>query len=609
MPEHSSKLFQDKFVLENQKLEKLQNSASANLAMYNSLMDYHNIPFFELNNELKLENYNTPLVTWFETNNLKLPVLGKLLLDECPFLPQLLFNELIDFLVCPSTKKVKTNFKVNKSNYYVIFLINPIINEKGQTGAIVSILEMKSVENEFPVEYNTRKVLYNILKNFDFHIVVFGLQGEIIIYNQAVEKFFIKAMNYQMKPGHILRNKLDDEEFIAIWKKNEAYCLEGNESRFLSSVKIAEKNYQFEFSFFPFKNNDNIVGYSVLVNDLTHVNRIEKKLFLSEERYCDLVEKAEVGIAFDNKAGEITFFNEKFCELFGYNIKEMIGKCHQDLVDPHCIDKIRTYHNSRLAGDIVPMQYCFKGLKKDGSTYDAEIIISEIINKNGTIIGTRNYFWDVTHREKIKSDLKRHKTQLELITKILRHDLINNFSAIRSAVRLYKRTGNESMLEAIMGKTEAGVMLIQQMRELESLLSSDKKLEKHSTSKIFLEVKEHFPELDIEVSGESKILVDSGIFSLFQNLINNSVVHGEADKIEIKIKIDGVFCEISLQDNGKGIPSEHREHIFQLNYSTKNRDHSGLGLYIVTQLIERYEGTIKLGKSVSGTLIKMRLPR
>jgi len=609
MPENKSNFSLEKLILENDALKKSQEFNLANLNIYKSMMDYHNIPVFELNQELKLENYNTPLVKWFEANKVKLPVLHNTLWEECPFLPELLISELNNLQISASQKEVKTSFKLNNCNYNVTFLVNPQINENGEAGTIVSILELKSFKDEFPVEYNTRKVLYDILKNIDFHVIVFGLKGEIIIYNQAVEKFFLNAMNYQMKSGDVLSDKLEDKEFVAIWERNASYCLEGNESRFLSSVDIAGKSYQFKFSFLPFKNNDEIVGFSVLVNDLTHVNRIEKKLFLSEERYCDLVEKAEIGIAFDNRAGEITFFNEKFCELFGYSIKEMIGKTHRDLIDPHYIDKISTYHNSRLAGDIVPMQYCFKGLRKDGSNNDAEIIISEIINKNGNIIGTRNYFWDVTQRERIKSDLKRHKTQLELITKILRHDLINNFSAIRSAVRLFKRTSNDSMLDAIMGKTESGVMLIQQMREMESLLSSEKKLLKQSTSKIFLEVQEHFPELIFDIAGESKILVDTGIFSLFQNLINNSVVHGEATKIDIKVKPDGVFCEITLQDNGKGIPPEHRGHIFQLNYSTRNRDHSGLGLYIVTQLIERYEGTIRLGNCEKGTKIVIRLLR
>lgn len=586
-------------------LAKLKAEYTSKIAKLSQALDYHNIFVFELNKSFELEYYNTSFSEWLDNNELKQPALHKPVKTELPFLPKELFIEADKAWKSDTPIGFISNLTINNTVFKVKIFLDPKKLPEGDRKLVVSFSELSSIRKIQTREFKSGKILFNLLNELDFHLLLCGVDGELILFNQAAEDFFISAMNYKLKKGDTLVNKFEDFEFKKIWEKNVDFCLAGNESRFLSSIQIKDKIYLLEFTFFPFRAEENIIGYSILVKNISDQNRVEKKLFLSEERYCDLVEKAEVGIAFDNVKGEITFFNEKFCELFGYTLKEMAGKSHRDIVDPRYIDKISTYHNYRIKGKNVPLQYCFKGLNKDGNIFDVELITSEITDDKGNVIGTKNYFWDVTLREKIKHELKRHKSQLELITKILRHDLINNFSAIRSGIRLYRRTDEEAMLDAIITKTEAGVHLIQQMRELENLLKIDAKLEITSTDKIFAEIKSEYPELELIISGSAEIFVDSGIFSLFQNLINNSVAHGKADKIHFDITSELNMCKIVYKDNGTGIAEKHREHIFKMNYTSRKNDHSGLGLYIVTQLIERYEGSIKLGENDKGAKIIM----
>jgi nitrogen-specific signal transduction histidine kinase/ActR/RegA family two-component response regulator len=73
----------------------------------------------------------------------------------------------------------------------------------------------------------------------------------------------------------------------------------------------------------------------------------------------------------------------------------------------------------------------------------------------------------------------------------------------------------------------------------------------------------------------------------------------------------GRFCEISVQDNGIGIPTEILPHIFEPFFSTKSSDQgSGLGLANIRQLVEASHGFINLtSKSSKGTLVRIFLPR
>jgi signal transduction histidine kinase len=64
--------------------------------------------------------------------------------------------------------------------------------------------------------------------------------------------------------------------------------------------------------------------------------------------------------------------------------------------------------------------------------------------------------------------------------------------------------------------------------------------------------------------------------------------------------------EISVRDDGPGIPPDKTERIFEAYYTTKERG-TGLGLAIVKHNVELYGGTVRvdseLGKGAKFTLI------
>ena len=65
---------------------------------------------------------------------------------------------------------------------------------------------------------------------------------------------------------------------------------------------------------------------------------------------------------------------------------------------------------------------------------------------------------------------------------------------------------------------------------------------------------------------------------------------------------------ISVQDNGKGITEENKSHIFEPKFTTKSSG-MGLGLAIIKNIIENYNGTITF-ESVpdQGTTFYVHLP-
>lgn len=103
---------------------------------------------------------------------------------------------------------------------------------------------------------------------------------------------------------------------------------------------------------------------------------------------------------------------------------------------------------------------------------------------------------------------------------------------------------------------------------------------------------------------------------LFQNLIGNALKFTAYKKKKPSIRINAnkrkkewVF---TIQDNGPGIPREHRGHVFSLFSRLHLRDEiegTGLGLSICQSIVSQYGGTIACDDSeMGGALFEIRLP-
>ena len=72
----------------------------------------------------------------------------------------------------------------------------------------------------------------------------------------------------------------------------------------------------------------------------------------------------------------------------------------------------------------------------------------------------------------------------------------------------------------------------------------------------------------------------------------------------------GDVIEIEVRDNGPGIPPEIRKKIFDPFFTTKDVGKgSGLGLFVVYEIIDEHDGCIAVGGAPGGgTLFTIRLP-
>jgi PAS domain S-box-containing protein len=106
--------------------------------------------------------------------------------------------------------------------------------------------------------------------------------------------------------------------------------------------------------------------------DITDRKRMEEELRESEEKYRNLVELASTGIAI-LQDGLIMFANQRLGQIWGGPVEDLVKVPVRDVIHPDEREKIMERYRRRMAGETLPSIYETVLLRRDGSSYPAEL--------------------------------------------------------------------------------------------------------------------------------------------------------------------------------------------------------------------------------------------
>lgn len=108
---------------------------------------------------------------------------------------------------------------------------------------------------------------------------------------------------------------------------------------------------------------------------------------------------------------------------------------------------------------------------------------------------------------------------------------------------------------------------------------------------------------------------EDDLYQIAFNLVENSIKYNQAGgKVFISLFQDGQYAVLQVRDTGVGIPEAAIGHIFERFYRvdkarSRKTGGSGLGLSIVSNIVERNNGTIQVESTVGkGTTFTVRFP-
>jgi len=115
---------------------------------------------------------------------------------------------------------------------------------------------------------------------------------------------------------------------------------------------------------------------------------------------------------------------------------------------------------------------------------------------------------------------------------------------------------------------------------------------------------------EVAVPEELSVRGDEQLRTAIDHLVENAVTHGSPDEVFVRIDAtaaDGTV-ELAVQDRGPGIPENESAALDDDQEASQLEHGSGLGLWVVKTIAERYDGEFEIGAGEDGTTATLRVP-
>jgi PAS domain S-box-containing protein len=382
-------------------------------------------------------------------------------------------------------------------------------------------------------------------------------------------------------------------------------------------------------------------GYCLTAQDQTYRDKLEDELKKSFRRIRDqkmaLDESAIVAIT--DQRGVITYVNDTFCRISGYEREELIGHTHALLKSGfHSADFFKDLWRTIATGHVWKGE--IRNRTKNGEIYWVDTTIVPFLNEQGRPYQFVAIRFDVTEKKQMQERLEKERVRSMYAEKMaslgelaagIAHELGNPAASINAWLDVIEsqyerqnldlnmfmqtvprvRRDAKRMRDIIQGmltyardgsrdpfQSEGVLTILQQVSDYCSY-----KLRKCGV-RLSLEVPNPYLTMECRITEISQMLVNF--------ILNACDAVQELEERWIQISAtdqDGVV-EFQITDSGSGIPPEVADKMFQPFFTTKPVGRgTGLGLSIACSIIDNHEGAIRLDSSCPNTRFVITLPR
>ncbi|MFW6304535.1 MAG: response regulator [Candidatus Saliniplasma sp.] len=330
-------------------------------------------------------------------------------------------------------------------------------------------------------------------------------------------------------------------------------------------------------------------------NGIERIN-YERELRVNQEKYEGVINNAFAGIAISDFYNSLVFVNKAFADILGYEEDEIIGINLLEITDRDKYRKIKRATNSIKNGKSNILETVL--YDKEGTPIDVLLSRSPLKDEYENEIGSIDVMVDISER-------KEAEQRKKFLHSLLRHDLGNKLQIVVGYLSLMREQEENRLLERSYSAAKDSIKLIEKVRKLSEV-------EKNNVQSVFIDefinntieqVKTIANKRDINIVVETideKVKGGELLEEVFYNLISNSIRHSDCDEIRIKKEIDDKKVKVIVEDNDKGIEEDIKDDLFEPGVKSGYESGTGMGLYIVKNIVKTYGGKVKLNTSQEG---------
>lgn len=376
----------------------------------------------------------------------------------------------------------------------------------------------------------------------------------------------------------------------------------------------------------------NVSGCVLIFRDVTAQRLIEREKanqLITARMLASIVESSNDAIISKSLDGIIQSWNAAAEQVFGFTAEQAVGQ-HISLVIPPDKTAEEDQIISRLkAGQRIEL-YETERLHSDGQRIFVSLTISPIKDDSGNVIGASKIVRDVTDRKRTESELRRLAADLSEADRrkneflaTLAHELRNPLAPMSNMLEVVKRAnGDGETLKRAHDTIER--QLAQLVRLVDDLLDLNRithdRLELRCSDVELSSVIQQAVEVArplIDAAGQN-LTIDlprepiylhadrARLAQVFGNLLNNSSKYTRPNgTISLRAKRYAAEVEVTVRDNGAGIPTDKLNSIFDMfmqvdRTAERSQDGLGIGLTLVKRLAEMHGGSIEARSAGEG---------
>jgi len=528
-------------------------------------------------------------------------------------------------------------YKKDGTKFWSEMYLSPLYDEQKKLLGYSCIIRDVSEKKKLDVELRQSEERFRLMVEAvrDYAIFMLDTTGYIVSWNEGAKR--IKGYSADEIIGkHFstfytsedLDSKKPERELkiaIATGKyEEEGWRVRKDGSLFWANVVITAL----------FNDQNKHIGFSKVTRDLTEKRESQESLRQSEERYRSLVEQVtDYGIFMLDEKGRIISWNEGAKKIKGYDEREIIGKYFSIFYPEEDVLNGKPALELKIAK--AEGKYEEEGwrIRKDGSPFWANVVITAVYNNQGIHIGFSKVTRDLTERKEseraLRDSYERYRLlanelrltntelsyanqELEQFTSIVSHDLQEPIRSIKSFLQLINiklnKEQNEDLkvyIEKAISSADRMKQLIQNLLHYSQLGKTDLVEEDINVDELIIEAIQNVgtsaEKSNAQITVENDIKTVKGdrvqLVQLIQNLLSNALKF--TDSQSPKVKITGFHenghVKFSVTDNGIGIAETDIHKVFEIFrrlHTKKLYPGTGIGLAICKKIVERHGGRI-----------------
>ena len=348
--------------------------------------------------------------------------------------------------------------------------------------------------------------------------------------------------------------------------------------------------------------------FVAIARDITERKQYEQKLKTARENLRDVIDLIPDIIALKDKDGRYLLANQTTAETYGTTIEELEGTLEKDIIpSPEDSEKFR-----RDDLEVIESGEPKHISEEELTTADGEKRILQTTKipyktNGGGTDAVLLYARDITALKQYEQQLETQRDNLNLLNQVVRHDIRNDLQLIQAYGGMLADADSLSeqqqlFISKVLKAANNAVDLTTSARDLSEVMLRDETETKpmplaqtvgqqvdrlqSETQSAIITIDGSLPAVDV--------VADELLEAIFRNLMKNAVQHNGKDVPEITVSatVENHQVIVNVADNGPGISDAHKTEIFDRGNQGLESEGTGIGLYLVQTLVDRYGGDV-----------------